>query len=125
MKTDQKIRYRADGRITIEERIEYYDTIDGRTPLGESELELWAVGDEGCAASYEDNMAPYHVEMQLQDGPVVGNMGGARCYHGWRGTTCDIHCEAHGWRRVEESRPLTRGCGWRVVLGRDLKSNEE
>ena len=45
-------------------------------------------------------------------------------YHGWRGTTDDVSCHAHGLRKIVEIRQLKNG-QIAVTVGKDLKPDED
>lgn len=45
-------------------------------------------------------------------------------YHGWRGTTCDLSCDAHGLREIKSIRALNNGTV-AVTVGSDLRPDEE
>ena len=89
--------------------------------------------DEGVLLCTEDHrpvpenrrQEPYY-RLRLADEGVPGNTNpNIRRYHGWRGTTQDRALYALGYRRVLESRPVTRGQGWRVVLSADFRADCE
>ena|SRR3989304_8180648 len=61
----------------------------------------------------------------LSAGPIGGNSDPQITrYHGWRGTTNDVHVEALGLRRVKTVRKLRNG-DFSVTFGQDLLPNEE
>ncbi|WP_133719058.1 hypothetical protein [Methylocaldum gracile] len=125
MKT--KVKNLKNGRIVVETRavgdeIEYIDPDDG---------EFAKCGAIGTFFTVETTLPRNHgtrYSAGLCDHPdgVAGNMNKSiRCHHGWRGTTGNRAVYAHGRRQVIESRPLSRGVGWRTVLSADLSPNEE
>lgn len=59
------------------------------------------------------------------DHPVGGNMDQTITrYHGWRGTTNNISVYAEGVRKITDITTYTNG-NLKIVLGKDLKADEE
>jgi hypothetical protein len=125
MKT--KIKNLNDGRIVVESRA----TGDEADYLDAEEGEFAKIGVIGTFYTIENTLPRNrgtHYVAGLCDHPdgVAGNMNKSiRCHHGWRGTTNNCAVYAHGRRQVIESRPLSRGVGWRTVLSADLCPNED
>ena len=66
--------------------------------------------------------------LTITDG-VPGNADhSVRCYHGWRGTTCDIALYAHGLRKVIKKSYVTVFPGdikVKLTVGLDLAPDKE
>ena len=130
MNANITIKTLKDGRMVIESRLsgldaEYLDaeecqiTGDMNEPL--------PVGTVGTVYLIEDVNSDRIKAVGLCQHPdgVRGNSNPAiRRHHGWRGTTNNSYCAAHGRREILESRALSRGVGWRTVLSADLAPDE-
>jgi len=76
-----------------------------------------------------DDISPNNIhkpaKWSLHKGPVGGNSDPAiKRFHGWRGTTNDIHVSAHGERIVQKIRNLKNG-DIAVTVGPDVRSDEK
>ena len=97
---------------------------------GWAEEDAPKVGKEYILVSKENIMTGSEYWKLVPDnGGIPGNLDSSiRRYHGWRGTTSNISCYAHGVRRVEEVRSekiTEHGIVYKVKLSGDLKPDED
>jgi hypothetical protein len=70
------------------------------------------------------NTDSYSLVFDAPDGICGNSNQSVTKYHGWRGTTQDVSCYAHGLREIIEIRKLKNGTV-AVTVGADLTQGEE
>ena len=124
--------HRRDGRIAIEYRLRDEDEVFEHGDLEDvPSRSLWRV-KQGLRGTYAETsyVGPNDPVMGRPNGKLLRTWLGSpdgipgnsdwrvKRTEGWRGTTNDVSITAYGVRLIEESRPVKRGRGWRVVLSR-------
>jgi len=71
-----------------------------------------------------DGVESYSLVFGAPDGIGGNSNRNIKRYHGWRGTTCDTSCHAHGLREIVNIRTLKNG-RVAVTVGPDIKPEEE
>ena len=92
----------------------------------------YCIGEKCILISFEDHSpnalrsgkTKPRFEIRFQDDGIGGNSNrDIKRYHGWRGTTNDIACYAHGLRKITKIRELKNG-NIAVTVGKGILPDE-
>jgi hypothetical protein len=101
-----------------------YDWVPSPYKIGERVMLVSHTNVSPNAIRAGKNIDAYSLIFNAPDG-IAGNLNrNITRFHGWRGTTQDVSCYAHGLREIIKIRELKNG-RVAVTVGADLKPDED